>query len=224
MIVWIQHLLDQDEVRRVTDMLAGSRYRTGKATAGVLARGAKKNEELDPASIDKAALDRIVLDAIQRNKTFEAAARPAKINPPIYSRYRPGDHYGSHIDNAMMGSRAERIRVDMSMTLFLGDPGGYDGGELSIDTEYGTKAFKLPAGDAAVYPTYYYHEVKPVTRGERLACVTWIQSLVRDSQRRQILYDLSVLAEWIHAQAPGSPQFRQFNKIQANLYRMWAED
>ena len=83
---------------------------------------------------------------------------------------------------------------------------------------------KLPAGDAVVYPTQYYHEVKPVTRGERLACITWIQSLVRDQQRRQILYDLSVLAEWIHAKAPGSPQFRQFSKIQLNLYRMWADD
>lgn len=225
MIVWIQKLLDQDEVRRVTQLLASSRYRSGKVTAGVLARDAKRNEELDPASIDTAALDRIVLDALGRNQTVEAAVRPAKINAPIYSRYRPGDHYGSHIDNAMMGPRGgDRVRVDVSMTLFLNDPGGYDGGELSIDTEYGPKAFKLPAGDAAIYPTYYYHEVKPVTRGERLACVTWIQSLVRDAQRRQILYDMSVLAEWIHAQAPGSPQFRQYNKIQHNLYRMWAED
>ena len=224
MIVWIQKLLDTAEVARLAAALGAARYRSGKATAGVLARGAKENEELDPDSIDKPALDTIVLDAIGRNKTFEAAARPAKINPPIYSRYRPGMHYGSHLDNAVMGTRADRIRVDLSMTLFLNDPAAYDGGELSVDTEYGTKAFKLPAGDAAVYPTHYYHEVKPVTRGERLACVTWMQSLVRDPQRRQMLYDMSVLADWIHGQAPGSPQFRSFNKIQLNLYRMWADD
>ena len=224
MIVWIQKLLDASEVARLASSLGAARYRSGKATAGVLARGAKENEELDPDSIDKPALDAIVLDAIGRNKTFEAAARPAKINPPIYSRYRPGMHYGSHLDNAVIGTRGERIRVDLSMTLFLNDPAAYDGGELSVDTEYGTKAFKLPAGDAAVYPTHYYHEVKPVTRGERLACVTWMQSLVRDPQRRQMLYDMAVLADWIHAQAPGSPQFRSFNKIQLNLYRMWADD
>ena len=224
MIVWIQKLLDAQEVRRLTDALADARYRPGKATAGILARGAKQNEEIDPGSLDKAALDAIVLNALQRNLTVEAAARPARVMPPIYSRYGVGDTYGSHLDNATMGTLETRLRVDLSMTLFLSAPESYDGGELSIDTEYGTKSFKLPPGDAAIYPTLYYHEVKPVTRGVRLACVTWMQSLVRDPQRRQILYDMSVLAEWLHAQAPGSPQFRQFNKIQHNLYRMWAED
>lgn len=224
MIVWIQKLLDAQEVRRITDALAGARYRPGKTTAGILARGAKRNEEIDPESIDKAALDAVVMTALQRNQTVEAAARPARIVPPVYSRYGVGDTYGSHLDNATMGHLEARIRVDMSMTLFLSDPASYDGGELSIDTEYGAKSFKLPPGDAAIYPTLYYHEVKPVTRGVRLACVTWMQSLVRDPQRRQILYDMSVLAEWLHAQQPGSPQFRQFNKIQHNLYRMWAED
>ncbi|MGH6718606.1 MAG: Fe2+-dependent dioxygenase [Alphaproteobacteria bacterium] len=224
MIVWIPKLLDSAEVRRITDALAGARYRPGKATAGILARGAKHNEEIDPNSIDKAALDSIVTGALQRNQTVEAAARLARIVPPIYSRYGVGDTYGSHLDNATMGRLDARIRIDLSMTLFLSDPASYDGGELAIDTEYGTKSFKLAPGDAAIYPTIYYHEVKPVTRGVRLACVTWMQSLVRDPQRRQMLYDMAVLAEWLHAQAPGSPQFRQFNKIQHNLYRMWAED
>lgn len=211
MIVWIQKLLDAAEVARRAAALGSARYGSGKATAGVLARGAKENEALDADPIDKPALDAIVLDAIGRNKTFEAAARPAKINPPIHSRYRPGMHYGNHLDNAVMGSRADRIRVDLSMTLFLNDPAAYDGGELS-------------AGNAAVYPTHYYHEVKPVTRGERLACVTWMQSPARDLQRRQMLYDMAVLVDWIHAQAPGSAQFRSFNKIQLNLCRMWADD
>jgi PKHD-type hydroxylase len=224
MIVWIQKLLDAEEVLTIAAALRGAAFRSGKKTAGILAKGVKENEELDPATIDKPALDRIVMGALARNQTFEAAARPKRVVSPIYSRYRPGMTYGSHLDNAMMGPLADRLRVDLSLTIFLSDPSSYEGGELSIDTEYGAKTAKLAPGDAALYPTLYYHEVKPVTRGERLACVTWIQSLVRDPQRRQMLYDMAVLAEWIHGVAPGSPQFRQFNKIQLNLYRMWADD
>ncbi|MSP82258.1 MAG: Fe2+-dependent dioxygenase [Alphaproteobacteria bacterium] len=224
MILWIQKLLEPVEVATITAAMASARYRPGKSTAGILARNVKENEELDPGSIDKGALDAIVYAALARNKTFEAAARPKRIVTPLYSRYRPGMTYGGHPDNAMMGPFVDRIRVDLSLTLFLSDPATYDGGELSVDTEYGPKTAKLAAGDAALYPTLYYHEVKPVTRSERLVCVTWIQSLVRDPQRRQMLYDMAVLAEWIHGAAPGSPQFRQYNKIQLNLYRMWADD
>lgn len=224
MIVWLQKVLEPAEVEKVVAAMRGARMRSGKATAGILARDAKENEEIDPASLDKPALDAVVSAALARNRTFESAARPAKMIPFLYSRYAPGNRYGSHLDNAVMKAQGEQVRVDLSLTIFLSDPKTYEGGELSIDTEYGTKAFKLPPGDAALYPTLYYHEVKPVTKGERLACITWIQSLVRDVQRRQMLYDMAVLAEWMHAQAPGSPQFRQFNKIQWNLYRMWADD
>lgn len=223
MIVWIQNLLTRDQLDRVVTALDTADFDDGKKTAGLLARGAKENLELRSTSPKKDELDALVLDAIHRNKTFEAAARPKRIVTPIFSRYRSGMHYGSHLDNPVMARGKDPIRVDLSMTLFLSPPDSYDGGELSIDTEYGTKAVKVPAGDAVIYPTIYYHEVKPVTRGERLACITWIQSLVPDPQKRQILYDMAVFSEWLHAKAPGSPQFRQFRKTYLNLYRMWAE-
>jgi len=223
MIVWIQQLLTSDELATLVQGLSGAEFDSGRRTAGVLNRPVKENLELLPNWQDKERLDRIVLAALKRKQTFEIAARPKKIITPIFSRYEPGMYYGNHLDNAIM-DRGDRTRVDLSLTLFLSGPETYDGGELVIETEYGPRTIKLPAGDAVVYPTIYYHEVKPVTRGERYACVTWIQSLVRDIHKRQILYDMSVLAEWIHARAPGSPQFKQFNKIQMNLYRIWADD
>jgi len=222
MIIWIQNLLTPEELATVARALSTADFGSGSRTAGILNRPVKENLELRQDWPDKERLDQIVLEALRRNQTFEIAARPKKIIAPIYSRYTQGMHYGSHLDNAIMDR--ERLRIDLSLTLFLSAPETYDGGELVIETEYGPKSVKLPAGDGIVYPTIYYHEVKPVTRGERCACVTWIQSLVRDVHKRRILYDMSVLAEWIHAQAPGSPQFKQFNKIQANLYRIWADD
>jgi len=223
MIVWIQNLLAPDELAAVVQGLSAAEFHSGSGTAGILNRPVKENLELRQDWQDKQRLDQIVLKALQRNQTFEIAARPKEIITPIFSRYASGMRYGSHLDNAIM-DRERRLRIDLSLTLFLSRPDTYDGGELVIETEYGPKSVKLPAGDGVVYPTIYYHEVKPVTRGERLACITWIQSLVRDVHKRQILYDMSVLAEWIHAQAPGSPQFKQFNKIQMNLYRIWADD
>ena len=223
MIVWIRELLAPEELATLVRGLATAEFDNGSRTAGVLNRPIKENLELRRDWPGKERLDHIVLAALQRNQTFEIAARPKKIITPIFSRYGPGMHYGSHLDNAIM-DREDRTRVDLSLTLFLSTPDSYDGGELVIETEYGPKSVKLPAGDAVVYPTIYFHEVKPITRGERYACITWIQSLVRDLHKRQILYDMSVLAEWIHANAPGSLQFRQFNKIQMNLYRIWADD
>ena len=223
MIVWIRELLTPGELATLVHGLSTAEFDSGRRTAGVLNRPVKENVELRNDWQAKERLDQIVLEALQRNQTFEIAARPKKIIAPIFNRYGPGMYYGSHLDNAIM-DREDRTRVDLSITLFLSGPDAYDGGELVIETEYGPRTVKLPAGDAVVYPTIYYHEVKPVTRGERYACITWIQSLVRDIHKRQILYDMSVLAEWIHAQAPGSPQFRQFSKIQMNLYRIWADD
>jgi PKHD-type hydroxylase len=211
MIVWIQNLLTPDELATIVQGLSTAEFRSGSGTAGTLNRPLKENLELRQDWEGKERLDQIFDKALRRNQTFEIAARPKKIIKPIFSRYTTGMHYGSHLDNAIMGG--DHWRIDLSLTLFLSPPDSYDGGELVIETEYGPKTAKLPAGDAVVYPTIYYHEVKPVTRGERLAAITWIQSLVRDVHKRQILYDMSVLMDWVHARAPGSPQFKQFNKI-----------
>lgn len=157
---------------------------------------------------------------MQRNPNFEAAARPKKVPQPIYNRYRPGMHYGRYMDHPIVGRPGERLRTDMSITIFISDPESYDGGELLIDTENGPKEIKLPAGDAILYPTIHYHEVKPVTKGERLAAVLWIQSLVKEPHQRAMLYELSMVADWLHKQHPD----KQLTKMQMNLLRLWAEN
>ena len=164
-----------------------------------------------------------MLAALDRNETFRTAAVPKHIRPPILSRYRPGMSYGLHIDNPVM-RRPVPMRLDLSITIFLSDATSYQGGELVIETPYGDKRIKLPPGDAILYPTTMLHRVEEVATGERLAAVTWIQSMVQDQAKRSILYDLAVVVHWMQTAAPQSPQYHRLNNTRANLVRMWATD
>jgi PKHD-type hydroxylase len=148
---------------------------------------------------------------------------PKLIRPPILSRYRPGMAYGTHIDNPVM-RKPVPMRLDLSITVFLSEPDSYRGGELCVETPYGEKRIKLPAGDAVLYPTTMLHRVEEIASGERLAAVTWIQSMVQDQAKRTMLYELAVVVQWIHQGAPQSPNYHRLNNLRANLTRMWATD
>jgi PKHD-type hydroxylase len=224
MLIWLPKLLDASAVARVREFMGRADFVDGKPTAGNLGRAVKENEELDRATPAKREIDALIVETLQRNLMFETAARPKKFTQPIYSRYRPGMQYGRHMDNPVMGHGDGRLRIDMSITIFLSEPESYEGGELVVETEYGPKEAKLPAGDAILYPTVYYHEVRPVTKGERLAAVMWIQSLVKEPFQRNLLYELSVVADWLHKQHPESGPDKQLVKVQMNLLRLWAEN
>ena len=153
---------------------------------------------------------------------FQRFAIPKTIQRPLISRYREGMNYGRHVDDALMGG-ASKTRTDLSVTLFLNDPADYEGGELVIESPMGEEEIKLPAGAAVVYPSGALHRVAPVTRGERIAAVTWVESHVRDPQRREILHDLEVIRTRLSKTAPESRETDLAFKTYANLLRMWAE-
>jgi len=224
MLLWLQKLLSTEQVKQLRELAARERFVDGRKTAGRLVEPVKRNQEIDIAGEAKEALGRLILGTLNANQTFIVGARPRRILPPIISRYENGMTYGEHVDNALMGPPLNPVRVDLSITIFLSDPTTYDGGELVIHTDYGAQEIKLPPGDAIVYPTTFIHRVNPVTRGVRLAAITWIESLVRDARQRQMLYDVSVLAEWVHKQVPPqSGEAKLVEKIRMNLLRMWAD-
>jgi PKHD-type hydroxylase len=128
--------------------------------------------------------------------------------------------YGTHVDNAIMGG----MRTDVSLTLFLSDPADYEGGELVIESTAGEQDIKLPPGSGVVYSTTALHRVAPVQRGQRLAAVTWVRSLVRDPAAREILFDLETARHRLLEQVGKTPELDLLSKTQANLLRMWAED
>ena len=150
-----------------------SRRRSGPTAASRRAQGApvKNNRQLPENSHIVHELGDLVLAALERHPMFISAALPARVYPPMFNRYEGGEHFGSHVDNAvrLLPGTSHKIRTDVSATLFLAQPGDYDGGELLVEDTYGTHSVKLPAGDLVLYPATSLHRVTPVTRGSRLA-------------------------------------------------------
>jgi PKHD-type hydroxylase len=130
--------------------------------------------------------------------------------------------YGAHVDDALMGA-SPRIRSDLAITVFLSAQDSYEGGELMVGTSIGHIAVKLPRGDGVVYPASTIHSVNPVTRGERLAAVTWVQSHVRDPMQRELLADLDLLKKSLNEIKPDDEKTELAFKLYSNLLRMWAD-
>jgi PKHD-type hydroxylase len=219
MQVSIAAIVGPAELARVRDALAEARFVDGRRTAGWAAAPVKNNlqAEQDPALED---LTHEIVARITANPVFELAARPKRIINATFSRYGPGNAYGTHVDNALMAGE----RTDVSFTLFLSDPGQYDGGELIIESTAGEDAIKLEAGSLFAYPSTTLHRVAPVTRGERLALVGWVRSYIRDAAKRELLFDLETARRGLFDRHGKTQEFDLLSKTAANLLRMWAED
>ncbi len=222
MLTCIPDILEWPEIKKIRAAIESGEFQDGKKTAGYRAKRVKHNQQMDRTTDAAKEVKAAVLAALKRNKIFQRVALPRTIRPPLISRYQVGMTYGLHVDDAMMGSKVKQ-RSDVSVTVFLSDPGDYDGGELVMHSPYGEQEIKLPAGHAVVYPSSTLHKVAPVTRGERLAAVTWVQSRVRDPARREILYDVYRMRETLAKLHPEGEEADLAFKTHANLLRMWSE-
>ncbi|MEG4346102.1 Fe2+-dependent dioxygenase [Microcoleus sp. A003_D6] len=222
MIICMANILTSEELGLIVDRLKNAEFVDGKLTAGWYAQQVKNNAQLKNDAAPTQELRNLVNQALKRNSLFQIAARPKAIRPIMFSRYQGGMYYGTHIDNAIMGDE-ELMRSDLSLTLFLSDPATYTGGELVIESTQGEQAFKLDAGSMVVYPTTTLHRVEPVTEGERLAAVTWVQSLVRDAHNREILFDLDTVRDTLFQKSGKTAEFDLLSKSIANLLRKWAD-
>jgi PKHD-type hydroxylase len=228
MLILIENLIDEATVARLRGWLSEATFEDGRATAGGNAAKVKNNEQVssDPNRPDPKLeeMQDLLEDLLWKHGFFMAAAQPKEIHPPLFSRYTLGMSYGTHMDNALMGD----MRVDLALTLFLSDPADYDGGQLVIDfsTSFSTseRAIKLAAGSAVLYPATALHRVAEVTRGQRLAAVTWIRSLVRDAAKREILFDLRTAHHRLFKQLGKTAEVDLLSKAHTNLLRRWVED
>ncbi len=222
MLTCIPDILDWTEIKKIRAVIAEGEFEDGKKTAGYRAKRVKHNLQMDRASKHAREVKAIILTGLRRNPTFQRVTLPKTIRPPLISRYQEGMNYGLHVDDALMGS-GTKDRTDISVTVFLSDPADYDGGETVMHSPYGEQEIKLPAGAAVVYPSSTLHRVAPVTRGERLAAVTWLQSYVRDPAKREILYDLHRMREKLAKLHPDEEEADLAFKTYANLLRMWSD-
>lgn len=228
MFVQIPDLLSADELRQAQQRLEQADWVDGGLTAGGQAQQVKNNQQLDgrgtQAQVGK-ALQSMVLAAAQRHPLFFSAALPKRVLPPMFNRYAGSTNaYGDHVDQAIRyPTDGERMRTDLSATLFLADPADYDGGELVIEDSPGPRRIKLPAGHLLLYPGDRVHRVEPVTRGARLASFFWVESLVRGHDQRRLLFELDRNLMRLRERHGDSPETIGLTGTYHNLLRLWAE-
>ncbi|HET8870655.1 MAG TPA: Fe2+-dependent dioxygenase [Aquabacterium sp.] len=226
MLLHLPEVLTRDELRHMQSTLAEAPWGDGKVTAGTQSAQVKNNEQLPQQHPITQSLQEVVLQALKRNKLFFTATLPKAIFPPLFNRYGGRTNsFGNHVDNAIrfIHGSGERVRTDVSATLFLSEPESYDGGDLVIEDTFGAQRVKLAAGDMVIYPSSSVHRVEPVTRGSRVACFFWIESMVRSDEQRRLLYDLDMTLLKMRQEGGDSPHTVALTSTYHNLLRMWAD-
>jgi len=226
MLLQLPQILSKPEVRAMRELLADeSLWIDGRTSAGPQALEVKRNEQVAQDHPVARDLQGQVLAAVRRSPLFFWAALPRRYFNPLFNRYRPDfPAYGAHIDGAVLHSKRtqEWVRSDVSCTLLLSEPDEYDGGELTIHDTYGQQRVKLPAGHAVIYPSSSLHEVRPVTRGARVASFFWIESMVRSDEQRRLLYELDMNLLGLRQRHGETAETTALTGTYHNLLRMWA--
>ncbi|HVZ30596.1 MAG TPA: Fe2+-dependent dioxygenase [Asticcacaulis sp.] len=225
MMLHIPNVLSREEITEIRDVLAKAQWTDGRHTTGAQAAQRKWNYQLPVLAPEAQPLADKVRAALERHPLFQSAALPKTILTPRFNAYENGGHFGDHVDGAIHPDPVtqEKVRTDISATIFLSEPEDYDGGELIVEDTYGAHEVKLAAGDAILYPATSVHRVEPVTRGMRLAAFLWTQSLVRDGQRRQMLFDLDMTIVKLRGRIGDSDEVIALTSHYHNLIRQWAE-
>ena len=220
----IEEVLNAEELGWIRALIQRSRFSDGAKSAAGAAQQVKANQQLECGREDHQELVQLVFGALHRNAKFARIALPLELSVPMINRYAVGMTYGAHYDKPFMPTPdGPRIRGDLSATLFLSGPEEYDGGELCFSRVGDSGPIKLKAGDLFLYPANTLHHVTPVTRGERLAVVFWVQSMVRDHEKRCMIAEFDGVVGRLADKLPASDEVRDLAGVVGNLTRMWAE-
>lgn len=225
MLIHIPGVFSRDEVSRIREALEQADWADGKITAGHQSAKAKHNLQLPETHPLSKEIGAAMLERLWSHPVFMSAALPNKVFPPLLNCYRAGGNFDFHIDNAVRQAKGnpERVRTDLSTTLFFSNPEDYDGGELVIQDTFGTREIKLPAGDLVLYPGTSLHKVNPVTRGVRYASFFWTQSLVREDAQRALLFEMDTAIQRLNQDVPDHPSLIQLTGTYHNLLRRWVD-
>jgi PKHD-type hydroxylase len=223
MIHQISDVLTPEQLAKLKALIDESPFESGDRTTGSRGRRVKNNLQMAPDAEYRTEIQNMIMQTLMANQAFRGAAMPRRLTLPVVSRYKDGMTYGMHLDNPVMGLDSGRLeRSDLSYTLFLTDPAEYEGGELTLWSPYGEQRIKLTPGSMFLYPSTMLHMVQPVTRGERVAIVGWVESMVRDESQREILIGLHEVYMYLARNLPDAPETDLALKTYGNLMRKWA--
>ncbi|MFO0697093.1 MAG: Fe2+-dependent dioxygenase [Polyangiales bacterium] len=223
MLLRFPELITADEHARLLEIARSATFVDGRESASPKLAETKNNEQMSRSDPAMAEVARIVGGALERCVAFRAATLPKQMHSLRLSRYVEGMRYGKHVDSALMHDGGRVARADLSFTLFLAEPSAYEGGELCLETGAGETVLKPPARDAVVYPTGELHEVRTVTKGERLVVVGWVQSFVRAPADRALLWDLAQAMDLVYASEGKSRAYDLLVRSHTELLRRWVE-
>jgi len=213
-------VLTAPEIDRLRHLAVGARFADGRGSNPHSM--AKNNLQIDPTDTAHAEASKLMAGALQRNEPFRGFSFPRIMAPPLLAKYAPGMNYGVHADAAFMPLGARPLRADLSCTIFIAAPDSYEGGELTIHLGTRAVSFKGEPGAAVIYPSNTLHEVKPVTAGERLVGITFIESMIPDPAHRELLYQLDEVAA-LEGYGMSWENRTRLQYVRSNLRRMWGE-
>jgi PKHD-type hydroxylase len=215
----IDRLLSNEQLQQIEQLQSQANYLDGKLTASNAAKEVKHNLQMDMQNQSYMQIQQLLIMSLNQHSLFKVATLIKNVYPFLLSKYEPGMEYGWHVDSPLMG---DMMRTDIALTIFLNNPEDYEGGELELQTPLGSLLYKLKAGDAICYPCQQLHRVRTVTSGARKVAVTWIQSLVKNSEHRKMLFDMQQVINHLHSQLE-TESANSLQQIHSNLLRMWAE-
>jgi len=215
----IDRLLSNEQLQQIEHLQSQANYLDGKLTASNAAKEVKHNLQMDMQNQSYMQIQQLLIMSLNQHSLFKVATLIKNVYPFLLSKYEPGMEYGWHVDSPLMG---DMMRTDIALTIFLNNPEEYEGGELELQTPLGSLLYKLKAGDAICYPCQQLHRVRTVTSGARKVAVTWIQSLVKNSEHRKMLFDMQQVINHLHSQLE-TESANSLQQIHSNLLRMWAE-
>lgn len=219
----LDDLLKEDQVHALMKITEQGYFQEGAHTATGAAAAVKKNMQLDPNDLqNQQVIEQTVMQVLIQHPTIQDL-HFQQVYPPILSIYEPGMTYGWHTDSPQMANpqRQIQVRTDMAMTLFLSAPESYEGGALEVHGPAGLITYKLPAGSAVLYPASALHRVAPVTKGKRIAVVTWLQSKFADMRQREVMIQLEGVIKQLQSQDLASKEAIRLQQVWANLWKMW---
>lgn len=217
----IESLLGREVLAELLERLQATdaEWEEGALTAGTYAKASKTNWQLDRDTLLFDQLEAVVRQAVCSHPLVQSAALPLRVHSILFSRAGIGEGYGRHVDNPFMAGG----RTDLSFTLFLSDPTTYEGGELVVERPDGEDRYRLPAGDALLYPSSSLHRVEPVVSGRRYAAVGWMQSVVRNHEQRELLFELETACRSLSQRIGRCDELDFLYRCHANLLRQWGQ-
>ena len=220
MFLQVENLLTPLEVQTIAESARQAKFIDGRLSNP---HNVVKDNVIGDTANDPVARQagQIALAALQRSEEAGNFVFPRRVAVPALLRYDVGMKYGEHIDAAFLPVGPQPLRSDVSCTIFISRPTDYQGGELVIHLGSEIARIKGNAGSAVFYPSTRVHQVTPVTSGERLVMITFIESQIPDEMQRDLIYSLGEVRA-LEGLKMDWRNRTQLEYVIANLLRMWS--